>query len=97
MVAFRILPYDQLIEVLLAPKEQVGDLFIGGFVDTESQVLILMRSDLSQLFVPFSVFRVSDISEPNFRRFEIIDHGQTIRLGEYETGSNFILDAMNVS
>lgn len=93
--SFKTLPREQLIEVLLAPKEQARDLFIGGLVDMKSRVLLLVRGDLSRLVVPLSIFGASGTTKPNFRRFEVDDYGHTIRFGYYEAGADFVLYALD--
>lgn len=93
--SFKSLPPDQLAQVLSAPKERLRDLFIGGLVDTRSQVLALVRGDLSRVAVPLSIFRASGTSKPDFGRFEVDDYGQTIRFGTYEAGADFVLYALD--
>ena len=93
--AFKTLPPDQLAEVLSAPKERARDLFIGGLVDPQSKTLALVRGDLSRLVVPFSIFRASGNAKPDFGRFDVDDYGQTIRLGNYEAGADFVLYALD--
>jgi DNA-binding Xre family transcriptional regulator len=86
---------DQLAEVLAMPKEQVRDLFIGGSADTQSNTLALVRGDFSRVCVPLSIFQPSGTSKPDFRRFGVDDYGQTVRLGNYEAGTDFILYALD--
>lgn len=93
--SFKLLPADQLAEVLSAPKEQARDLFIGGLVDLQSEALALVRGDLSRVVVPLSVFRASGTSKPNFDQFEVDDYGQTIRFGSYEADADFVLYALD--
>ncbi len=93
--SFKTLPAEQLIEVLLEPKEKTRDLCIGGLVDTKTNTLALVRGDLTRLIVPLSIFRPSGTSKPDFRRFEIDDHGQTVRFGDYEAGVDFVLYALD--
>lgn len=92
---FKLLPGEQLAEVLSAPKDEARDLFIGGFVDIQSEIMVLFRGDFSRLIVPFSIFRASGTSDPDFHRFSVDDYGQTVRLGDYEAGADFVLYALD--
>ena len=89
--SFRTLPPDQLAEVLSAREDQARELFIGGAVDPESGTLALVRGDLDRVIVPLSIFRPSGTSKPDFRRFELDDHGHAIRFGGYEAAAEFVL------
>jgi Helix-turn-helix len=81
---------EQLGEALVAKNR--ADLLIGGSVDKGSQTITLWRGNLDSIVVPFSAFPVSgDGITPNFDDFEIIDYGQTVRLGEYEAATDSVL------
>lgn len=84
------LPLDQLAEVL--STSDARDLFIGGRVDPEAEVLLLFRGDLSPLIAPLQIFRpVEGEPKPDPREFAIEDYGQTVRLGDYEAAADAIL------
>ncbi len=87
--SFRMLPSDQLAEVL-GSKER-GDLFIGGIVDEVSQTLTLTRGDLRSVVVPLSIFRASGESKPDFQRFALDDYGYALRFGDYEASADSVL------
>ncbi|MCZ6698751.1 MAG: helix-turn-helix transcriptional regulator [Planctomycetota bacterium] len=93
--SFKSLPRDQLAEVLLAPKDQRRDLFIGGVLDPKSKALALVRGDLSRIVVPLTIFKASGASKPDFGEFEVEDYGQTIRFGNYEVAADFVLYALD--
>ncbi len=60
--------------------------------DTEDKALVLYRGSLERVVVPFSWFRsASRNTKPNFNDFEVIDNGQTVRLGKYEAAVDAIL------
>ncbi|MEE8410176.1 MAG: helix-turn-helix transcriptional regulator [Myxococcota bacterium] len=85
-----MLDSNDIAEVLAAPNKE--DLFIGGRVDRKDKVIVVYRGDLSRLIVPFSVFRARrGGTKPNYDDFEVIDCGQTIRLGAYEAAGEAIL------
>lgn len=85
------LPKEQIAEVLTS--ENAADLVIGGVADPKTQVLTLVRGDLSlpPLLVPFATFEKTADAAPDFADFEVIDHGQTIRLGKYEASVDAVL------
>jgi hypothetical protein len=89
--SFKMLPHDQLADVLSAPEEEARDLFVGGIEDVTSGTLALVRGNLERLNVPLAVFRPSGRTRPDFRRFELDDYGQTIRFGRYEAAADAIL------
>lgn len=86
----KTLPQEELTAVLESPKGR--DLFIGGTVDKEAEVLVLCRGDLTQVIVPFSWFTVPEGGpRPNWDKFEVIDFGHTVKLGSYEAATDAIL------
>jgi hypothetical protein len=76
---------------LLGPRDLAGvihdehreDLFIGGVVDREDAAVVLYRGNLDRLVVPMEWFVARPKARPNFAAFDIIDDGQTVRLGSY--------------
>jgi hypothetical protein len=92
---FKLLPSRQLCEVLAGSTEAARDVFIGGVVDTEFNLLMLVRGNFERITVPLSIFRPSGTSKPDFRHFELDDYGHTIRFGEYEASATFILYEAN--
>jgi len=93
---FKMLPYDQLADVLSAPRETARDLFVGGIVDAESNTLTLVRGNLEGISVPLAMFHASSVASPDFQRLELDDYGHTIRLGEYEAAADAILYEVDV-
>lgn len=88
---FKALPPDELAEVLLAPKEEARDLFIGGSVDAVTETLTLTRGNLEAVVVPLSMFRPSGKAVADPADFAVTDYGNTVRLGEYEAATDAIL------
>lgn len=83
-------PFDELVPILDSPQRK--DLFVGGVVDSIDRVFILYRGDLDRVVVPFKWFTEKPATvEPAFDAFEIIDYGQTVRLGSYEAATHAIL------
>jgi hypothetical protein len=88
-VAERWLSLPEMVEILGSRDRR--KYVIGGAVDQGTETLTIVRGDLTQLTVPLSVFRPSGTTKPDFRRFDVIDFGQTIRLGEYEADTDAVL------
>lgn len=73
-------------------RELAGHYFIEGCAHQEDELVELIRGDLTKLMIPFSWFTVSgDGLVPDFHDFQIIDCGQTVRLGKYEAAGDAIL------
>jgi DNA-binding Xre family transcriptional regulator len=84
------IPAVELAEVLDA--ENRADLFIGGFVNKETETVTFWRGNLESLTVPFSAFEKSGAAtEPDFDAVAVIDCGQTVKLGDYEAAVDAIL------
>jgi hypothetical protein len=55
-------------------------------------VAVLLRGDLTILSAPLTDFRASgDGTAPDFRDFEVVDHGRTLRFGSYESAFDAVL------
>jgi len=67
-------------------------LVIAGYSDFLPQQLVLFRSDGRNVITPFDMFKPSGTSSPNFYELEIIDCGNTIKLGKYEADAGSILE-----
>ncbi|MFO0967325.1 MAG: helix-turn-helix transcriptional regulator [Gemmataceae bacterium] len=88
--SFKLLPYEELAEVLAAKNRD--DLFIGGFADRKTDTLILYRGNFDRLAVPTSIFKSpGTAAKPNPSALALTDYGQTVCLGEYEAASDAIL------
>jgi hypothetical protein len=89
--SFKALPTEELVDVLLGPREAARDLFIGGSVDRVNETLALTRGNLETVVVPLSMFRPSGRATPDPSDFAVEDYGHTVRLGEYEAATDAIL------
>jgi hypothetical protein len=67
-------------------------LVVAGYSDFLRQQLVLFRADGRSVIAPFDMFEPSGTSSPNFYELEIIDYGNTIKLGEYEASAGSILE-----
>lgn len=86
----RLLPLEEIAEIVASPDSE--DSFIGGTVDKQNGSVILYRGNLEPLNVPLSWFEAGPNSpQPDPDDFEIIDFGQTVRLGKFEAGTEAIL------
>jgi len=91
----QMLKLDDLVEVLRSAHR--ANLFIGGVVAPAAKSVVLIRGDLTSLVVPFAWFSPRPNGpKPDFSDFEIVDTGQTIRLGEYEAASDAALYEFDV-
>lgn len=85
-----LLPAHELIDVVASPRRR--NLFIGGTVIPAAKAVLLLRGNLEQEAVPFSLFKARLAGpRPDYSDFEIIDSGQTVRLGKYEAAADAIL------
>lgn len=81
---------DILMEVLAAPHHR--ELLMGVRVVRWARSLILVRANLERLVVPMSWFgRRQPSREPDFAAPRIVDHGQTLELGDYDVAMEAIL------
>ena len=88
--SFRLLPHDELADVITA--EHRHDLIIGGFVDPKTEALILYRGDFDRLAVPLSLFKAWGAGpKPDPSALWFTDHGQTVCLGDYQAAADAIL------
>ena len=86
----KLLPIEEITEVLASPDRE--DSFIGGIVDKENALVILYRGNLEPLSLPLSWFEAGPNSpQPDPDDFNVIDFGQTVRLGDFEAGAEAIL------
>lgn len=85
---FRVLPMEELAEVLSAPN--AGELVLGGVADAGSRTITLVRGNGEVNVLPFEIFRPGRV-RPDFDDFEVADHGSSIRLGQYEAAVGAIL------
>jgi hypothetical protein len=93
----KMLPKDQIREVLSGNKDLSKDLFIAGLADVEFGFLTLIRGDFDSMTVPLSIFRPSDKTKPDFRRLALDDYGHTIRFGAYEASAHHVLYAADAA
>lgn len=91
----QLLAPDELAAVL--SSGQRGDLIVGGTVNRTEQVLVLYRGSFDRMSVPFQWFQRSSDVEPDFNDFGVTDHGQTVRLGQFEASADAILYAFDSS
>lgn len=92
---FKVLPPDQLKQIFKLALADKHRLIVGGYADFDLQQLILFRGDGSNVIAPFSMFEPNAICSPDFTDLDIIDYGQTVRLGKYEASSQSILKELD--
>ncbi|MDE2838223.1 MAG: hypothetical protein OXL97_12075 [Chloroflexota bacterium] len=85
-----LLELSELLDVVDSNRRR--DLFIGGVVDLDDEVLLLYRGDFTSVLVPLAWFEPRPtVGSPDWGRFQITDFGQTLRMGEYEAAADAIL------
>jgi hypothetical protein len=89
--AVKLLPPDELADVLIAPKDEARDVFIGALHDPATETICLTRGNLETVVVPLSLFRPSGMTVPDPTLLAVTDYGHTIKLGEYEASADAIL------
>jgi hypothetical protein len=88
----RLLPLEELLDVLSAPKSEAAGLLIAAVADPQSRTLALTRGNLKTIAVSFSAFPPSGAGvQPDFSRLSLADYGHTVRLGDYEASSDAVL------
>ena len=86
----RLLPTEDIVDVLVSAERE--DLLIGAAVDAEARSVVLYRGSLEPLVVPLAWFKARRGGpKPDPVDFEVIDSGQTVRLGPYEAATDAIL------
>ncbi len=86
----KFLKMPAMLEVLTSPEHR--NLFIGGYVDLGEEKIVLIRGNFDYVVRSFDQFMPSpDGMMPDFKDFEVIDAGQTVRFGRYEVATNTIL------
>lgn len=74
-------------DILSAPHRR--DLFIAGTIDQQNQAVVLFRGDLDPIIIPLTWFTDDSNADPD--ALEIIDYGQTVRMGDFEASADAIL------
>ncbi|HWE87262.1 MAG TPA: helix-turn-helix transcriptional regulator [Terracidiphilus sp.] len=79
-----VLKKEELAEIWNLPDRR--DRFIGGTVDEGSKTITLWRGNFESITVPFDAFHpTANGVRPDFKRFSVLDYGQTLKFGEYES------------
>jgi hypothetical protein len=86
-----ILDYEGLLEIQRISGEEKRRYIQAGYADFTFQHLVLFRGDGTSVIAPFSMFEPTPNETPDFHDLEIIDYGQTVRLGKYEASTRSIL------
>jgi hypothetical protein len=84
-----LLKGEELVEVLSARNR--ADLFVGGLVNADEEVVVLYRGTFDRLAVPFDWFARRSDTEPDFSRFKVVDYGQTLQFGDFEAAADAVL------
>ena len=88
---FKILILSELLDVQTLSIQERGRLIIGGMIDPDAERVFFLRGDGKTLIAHFNWFTPNPKYKPDFNNLEIIDYGQTIKLGTYEVAARTIL------
>ncbi len=84
-----LLQTEELAEAMTAVNS--ADLFVAGVVNAPARVVVLYRGTLEPVVVPFDWFSRASVGAPAFEDFSLVDHGQTVRFGDYEASADAVL------
>lgn len=84
-----LMPVQEIYAIFL--RKDRDEFCIGATIDQSAGVIICVRGDLSVISAPLSSFESSSGVIPNFNDFEIIDHGRTLRFGDYQAAFSALL------
>ena len=85
------LDFSELKELKVLSWAAKRYLVVAGYSDFLRHQLVLFRPDGRMVIAPFDMFEPSGTSYPNFYKLEILDYGNTIKLGKYEASAGAIL------
>jgi hypothetical protein len=86
-----VLSRDEMEFVQALPTKDKRDLIISGYIDFTLRRVMLFRGDGTSLMVSMVFFEPRPKLAPNFDEFSIIDHGLTLKFGEYEAAVDYVL------
>lgn len=84
-----LLPEHQLFAVLA--EDHPEDYFVGAGYNEDDDAIVLYRGNLSAVIVSVDDFEPNPRTEPDATDLEIVDWGQTLRLGDYQVPADAIL------
>lgn len=91
MGCLETLPQEELTELEALPFERQRTLIRAGYVDFVSRHVILFRGDRTCVVAPFDLFNTGGTLKPDFDKIGFTDYGNTVKFGEFEASSDFIL------
>lgn len=91
-IVARTLNSKELNELKIFSLTAKRYLVIAGYSDFPRRQLVLFRADGRSVIAPFDMFKSSGTSDPNFYELEIIDYGNTIKLGKYEADAGAVME-----
>lgn len=93
-IVVRALDFKELEEFKVLSWAAKRYLVVAGYSDFLRHQLVLFRPDGKRVIASFDMFKPSGTSYPNFYELEIIDYGNTIKLGKYEASAGAILQEL---
>jgi len=86
------LPEEELAEILEAPCESLNRFIISAIIYHDDRIISLWFGDNSNFRIHFNFFTPGGKENPDFDQARIIDHGLTLKLGNYEAATDWIVE-----
>ena len=83
---------EEAKEIFKLPLQERQKYILTARVDLEKNLLIFGRGNGAIGSIDLGFFTPSGTETPDFDHLEIIDHGQTIKFGNYEAATDSILE-----
>jgi hypothetical protein len=84
-----VIPLNEQAEIGSLPGKEKGRYALGGFILKGE--LHLLLGDFTRVAVSLDTFEHGANCAPVFQRFKIVDYGQTLQFGPYETAVDAVL------
>lgn len=84
-----LLPEDRIFAVLA--EKHPEEYFVGAGYNEDDDAIVVYRGNLRTVTVSVDQFEANPRAEPDPADLEIVDWGQTLRLGDYQVSADAIL------
>lgn len=86
------LPKAEVKDIFKLPPKERSKYIVSARVDIKENLLLFIRGNGAGAYVDLSFFTPTPKETPDFDHIEIIDHGQTVKFGNYEAATDAILE-----
>ena len=87
------LPKEEISNILDEAKSQTA---VSAMFSKQKRVLSLIMADDTIAIIPLLVLEQEQIIISDFNKIELVNHGQTVKLGEYEVAVDYILEHKDI-